>query len=248
MPVDKTLLYLHIPKAAGGSVESYFQALFPPEQVADTVYLLEHDRVPSCIRFACSHFWYGIHERCDGPFEYITFLRHPVDRLLSAYFFMRRMPSYHGVYIKPGMTLLEFARSRFGFALDNLQTRMLVPELACKGVNNHMVEAWRMCGKDLPVTEAHFQQACDTLRSFAVVGLVERFNDSMNYLRHRYNLPPVEHTPNTRKTKDRPPLQDLSLSISGELDALNSFDLRLYDFAQTLFEQQLSDTRSGTNN
>lgn len=64
---------------------------FTPEQILEGVTIRTfRKRLRPEHRFAKSHVAYGLHWLTQRPVVYLTFLRHPVDRALSHYFFIRQ--------------------------------------------------------------------------------------------------------------------------------------------------------------
>src|SRR5207249_2987233 len=119
------------------------------------------------IKLLTGHMPFGLHAFLPGPSEYVTFLRAPVERVLSHYSFVLRQPT-HYLYEKVAcqkMPLRDYALGGVAAELDNGQTRYLAGAL------------------DLPVgqcTRKHLEEAKRNLDTYcAVVGLVERFDESL---------------------------------------------------------------------
>src|SRR5690606_28789070 len=67
------------------------------------------------------HYWFGIHEHINRPFSYFTVLRHPVERVVSLYYYLtsiegKRYDRYRA------MTLDEFVMNKIE---ANIQTGFL---------------------------------------------------------------------------------------------------------------------------
>lgn len=73
------------------------------------------------------------------------------------------------------------------------------------------------------------------LASMPFFGLTERYTDSVNLFSFAFNLPPQIQIPRLRKavTSEKKKIAEASLL---ELHALNSLDIKLYEYAKTLFE------------
>lgn len=73
------------------------------------------------------------------------------------------------------------------------------------------------------------------LASMPFFGLTERYTDSVNLFSFAFNLPPQIQIPHLRKavTSEKKKIAEASLL---ELHALNSLDIKLYEYAKTLFE------------
>ena len=115
------------------------------------------------IRLLNGHMGYGLHRYLPRPAVYITFLREPVERVLSHYSFERTL-TYSPVYpyLQSGeMDLKEYVRYYTEAGdMDNLQTRMIAGNWHKRGFG--------------PCTNEMLEEAKRNLRErFAVVGLAE---------------------------------------------------------------------------
>jgi hypothetical protein len=99
---NKTLLFLHIPKAAGTTLSRIAERHVP----AGRQYLLGPRSQEAVQRFnewpaarraryrlISGHFPYGMHEQVPGPSRYMTMLREPIVRVLSFHAFVRNDPA-----------------------------------------------------------------------------------------------------------------------------------------------------------
>lgn len=108
------LVFIHIAKTAGTTVNfllerEFFKGrtvgaydntlppmirsttgIFEPEDVA-RLYAEKSAAAPDPIGFVSGHMRYGLHSLIDRPCIYITFLRHPLDRVVSAYNYVREL-------------------------------------------------------------------------------------------------------------------------------------------------------------
>src|SRR5262245_472933 len=89
----------------------------------------------SDLRVVAGHFVFGLHHLIDRPSTYATMLRHPVERIVSLYWHLKRWPQYREndpwlerVGLKPlgaGTSLENFVRNYQLRELDNDQTRRI---------------------------------------------------------------------------------------------------------------------------
>src|SRR5689334_19120445 len=96
-----SLVFLHIPKCAGSSFRDILLRRVRNEQVF-SMYEDRPRRVEQLkrmseerrcnIKLVLGHFNYGVHEYFSQPFSYITFLRHPLDMMVSHYHFKGGSP------------------------------------------------------------------------------------------------------------------------------------------------------------
>jgi Galactose-3-O-sulfotransferase len=125
------------------------------------------------LRVVAGHFSFGLHMLIDRRTTYVTMLRHPVERIVSLYFHLKRWPS-HGdnkpwlerVGLRPlhETSLDEFIQNYPLCELDNDQTR-------------------RVAGEDPEFghcTLSLLQKAKSNIeRHFCLVGVAERFQETL---------------------------------------------------------------------
>jgi hypothetical protein len=224
-----TILFLHLPKAGGTTLGEFVynecraggdaqsdgllsdgvlflpygflkeESLEVPQYARD---LLSRDD----LRAVIGHFWYGLHEHLGRPWTYITLLRHPVERVLSLYHFLK---------LEGTMSLADFAAAPPFREADNDQTRRIAgidPELgACTPAM-------------LDLAKEHLR------RDFAVAGVVERFDDTLELLRKRlgWNRGTLSYPRNVNES--RPAAESLPRETVEAILARNQLDLALWQF------------------
>ena len=126
------LISVHIPKCAGTSFSTALRRVYGNSLLGDQVdqpmdperpfqkdfaaWKEEQDRkpAPEGIRAIHGHFWAGKYDRQAPNAKRITWLRHPIKRLISHYFFWLSKPelphSLHKHVIENKLSLLEFAQ------------------------------------------------------------------------------------------------------------------------------------------
>ncbi|HKQ37085.1 MAG TPA: sulfotransferase family 2 domain-containing protein [Verrucomicrobiae bacterium] len=126
------LISVHIPKCAGTSFSTVLHKIYGDRLLGDqvdqpmdpempfqknfTAWKEEQDRKPPppAIRAIHGHFWAGKYDRQAPKAKRITWLRHPIKRLLSHYYFWLSKPelphSLHKHVIQNKLSLIEFAQ------------------------------------------------------------------------------------------------------------------------------------------
>src|SRR5271155_2663578 len=100
---NQPVVFLHIPKTAGTTLTHILQRSHPARLVCKSTGMPEQldalMEMPAEARAALSlvtgHFPYGIHRHFARPVTYVTFLRRPVDRVISAYYYALSMPDHY---------------------------------------------------------------------------------------------------------------------------------------------------------
>ena len=106
---DKTVIFLHVPKTAGTTLNRLIEWEYPLLQIYSVDPVLfnwsyKHLRSLSPTRLKRfrifkGHMVFGLHEILPQKATYITVLRDPVDRVISAFYFMRNY-KLHPLYWK----------------------------------------------------------------------------------------------------------------------------------------------------
>ena len=242
------LLHLHIPKTAGMALNDCILEIYrSPEwseneegRLVSGVYYppvgIDQSFVPDdevrrilCrpdVRAVVGHFSFGLHEWIHRRCEYVTLLRHPVDRIVSLY---RHVATWeheplHSAVVTKGVSLKDFVTELCFTEVDNGQARRIAGVLSPFG----------KCDRDVLERAKR-----NIVNHFAVVGLTERLVESIALMKDRMNW------------LSAPMLRRKNASASGSnSDALpqttletilerNQLDLELYAFAVRRFEEQL---------
>jgi hypothetical protein len=179
------------------------------------------------LRAVVGHFSFGLHELIERPCNYVTLLRNPIERIVSLYRHILRWDheSVHNQVVSRLMSLEEFARTLPFDEIDNGQT-------------------YRIAGVAHPFHGTDKELLASALRNleqFAVVGLTERYKESVLMMKHRLgwrSMPTL-----VRKNADDTPLRDRDVPASTIAAILqrNQLDMALYEFASRLLQRQIED-------
>src|SRR6266480_137643 len=224
----EALIFLHIPKAAGTTLNRIIEWQYNPL----SIFTIDPHRIRATperfktlseqrrrqLRVVRGHMVYGIHECLPQGAMYITMLRDPVARLLSAYSFILRRPlnPMHRK-LKRGRVGVE-AFIRLTPNRQNLQCRMLA------GV------------EDVTCDQRVLNIAKENItKSFSVVGLCERFEESLVLMAKTFGWE-IPYYENRKVSKVRPAIEPRVIDM---IQDHNRFDMELYDFAKARFEEGL---------
>jgi hypothetical protein len=267
MQPDKVLLFLHIPKAAGTTLNQiiayqvgraektvgeeglfhsgvyYYPGLGPGGGFLKDAQLSVPDKVVRALgrRDLCAvvgHFWFGIHRHVPSPADYVTLLRHPVDRVASLYYHIRRFYPRHSEanqefyrqrMVRPadlaGMTLEEFIDAPPFREVDNDQTR-------------------RIAGVEPEVggcTKALLEKAKENIRRhFSVAGVTERFDETLVLLKRKQGWAKDLFYYPRNTNPDRPPTGNLPEALREAILRRNWLDDQLYRFVSARLDEQIA--------
>lgn len=229
---DPVVIFLHLPKAAGSTLNRVIAQQFPPSaiyRIAGTPSaevardLSKRTKEGGPIRVITGHATFGTHAAVAGPFTYITVLRDPVERLISHYHFARNLPSHplHAEIVSGALPLAKLARR-----MANLQTRYL----ADRSVR----------GTAATASSETLASAKDNLaRHFAVAGLVDRF-DEMHVLLQRRLGWGLSVVANSNVARGRPARETHSAADLEAICAANVLDLELCDWTRKRFDEEVA--------
>jgi hypothetical protein len=231
----RSVIFLHIPKTAGstlnGIIDHQFKrtATFTRHPHFSQEFNDEFKKLSEAqrerIRLVKGHMFFGLHEFLPQPAAYITMLRDPVDRIISYYYHTVRHPNYEKVYnnvVSRHMSLKDFASCGLTDSFENGQTRLL------SGV------------QEGDTAKEILERAKKNLQEhFAVVGLTERFDETLILLKRILGWRNIFYTKlnvgmNRSKKKEDIPKETLSI-----IEKYNELDIELYRYAQERFEEQI---------
>jgi hypothetical protein len=241
--MSKVVLFNHIPKTAGSTIS---RILTRSSGAGDLVYVpasrsaveeVAHrlESAPAVNVAIYTHAGCGVERYLPLTHSYLdlTFLRNPIERTVSRYFYGFDIPKSDPHWIAPGTSLSEFLETDTPGAF-NAQ----VAFLGGLTVKHHL--------EGLPITREMYdrdllEKAKQNLAGHVAFGLAERFDESVLLLRHAFEWPtwrtlyrPV-NAGRTRQTS-RPIAQ-------ADLDAVkasNELDMELYAFACDIFAERLA--------
>lgn len=234
----RPLVFVHIPKAAGSTLQEVIVRQYMGGRAlrftGDTQQWLDFKKASKeengQYDLLCGHVHFGVHEYLPEPATYITMLRDPVDRVVSHYHFVLANPSHYLYPVLAGrnFTLRDYALTRASHELDNDQVRWLC-------ARHHFDVPVGQVSRDM-VEEAKWNLA----NAFAVVGLMERFTDSLRCLQAEFGWRDVTPPESRNVNKRRPRLADIPADTIKAIEEVNRYDRELYDFAKGLFERQMN--------
>ncbi|MCA9235137.1 MAG: sulfotransferase family 2 domain-containing protein [Planctomycetales bacterium] len=231
------IVFLHIHKCAGLSFKRILRRQFGPSFGKRIVNRM-HGVRPKPLRAALAdvkgsqvyfagHFGYGVHELLPSPVRYVTFLRDPVQRLLSLYDYSKRTPQsfYHSH--ATNVSFEEFVSNGDVFETDNGMTRFLIGDLARTD--------YYICRKPIgSLTEVDLQLAIENLeRHFVTPGITERFDESLVAISDDLALPCACYL---RLNESQLASQTKS-SWNGKLEPFVSLDRRLFEWANRKLDE-----------
>lgn len=215
-------IFMHIPKTGGTTLNSIFRNQYDKNQFYDHLFPIDDMRkkyneldqeAKNNIKAVSGHYSYGINKIFSKSFTYFTMLRNPVERVISLYYFLKSTPTIYPEM--KDMTFTEFID--WSREAKNGQTKQV------SGLwGNPSVE-----------------KAKENLRTFRVIGLTERFDESLFLMKKAFGWSDIEYN-SLNITKKRPLKSELSQKVISLIEEHNQLDFELYRYAQELFEKQIN--------
>jgi hypothetical protein len=226
----EALIFLHIPKSAGTTLNRLIEWEYPLFEMysVDPVFFrwsrsrlwqLPKRRLQR-FRVFKGHMPFGLHDVLPQPATYITVMRGAVERVISAYYFMSNYmlhPNYWR-FRRDRWTLEDFVRRS---PRENVQTKMIAG-----------------ADYDAPCTLETLQKAKENLQHFSVLGLTERFEESLALMKLRFGWK-LESYSSFNVTRKRPRKRDLPQSTLDLIAERNRFDIELYECAARIFSEAI---------
>jgi hypothetical protein len=228
----EAVIFLHLPKTAGTTLnrliewEYRLSEMYSVDPVLFQWSAAHMRKLPlprlRKTRMFKGHMLFGLHQTLPQSSTYITVLRDPVERVLSAFYFMRSY-KLHPLYWK---------LRREKWTIDEFVERLTRDNVQCKIIAGADYHA--------PCTEAISEKASQHLSQyFSVVGLSERFEESLALMKLRFGWQLKSYS-SFNVTRTRPKKGDLSSTTLDLIRERNRFDIALYQHAATLFEAAVS--------
>lgn len=212
---------LDISKATGSPANPGWQAQAVNAYVAQ--------RLRPDTRVAYGHMaFYGLHEHAQHPVEarYAVFLRDPVERVISLYYYLRDMSRnhWHHELQEAGWDIEGWLeRSRALWHLNGQVRQVLI------GTDDSVLH-------ERELSRHHLEAAKRRLRDFWFIGLTESFHADAHYLYHQFQFRKfhAEARMNANPAKPRVPA-----AVRRTIAQHNALGVELYSYARQLREAWL---------
>jgi hypothetical protein len=245
---EPILAFVHIPKTAGGSVSSMLTAAYSKEGVAKTGNYVRNPeksvrKVASVVgkkqRISIGHTPYGaLRKELPPNTRYMTFLREPVDRVLSHY--------YRHIHIQdPRRASKAKQRSNTGWrakagSIEEALVEMKLPQISNLATRFLSGQPSPPMEGDLPASA--LDDAKNNLRTFAFVGIQERFEESLVLLQRMLGLGTMPYRNRHVSSSDqRPSVDEIPDEQQALIEEYNQLDAQLYSFGLELFDEAVAD-------
>jgi hypothetical protein len=249
------IAFVHIPKTAGGTATTMFARAYSKAAVhAAGNFMRGPERTAQKItrgpggweswhrrggRVTVGHVPYGLfREHLPADTDYMTFLREPVDRVLSHYY-----RHIHRPELTPAERSERRGRGRVtAVSVEEALVAQRLPQLTNLATRF-------LCGNPSPMGElpaSALDDAKANLRRFAFVGIQERFEESIVLLQRALGLEPTPYlNRHVSMEGGRPTVEEIPAEQRALIEEHNSLDLELYAFGLELFKEAVAAADEG---
>lgn len=233
-PSDKDLfIFVHIPKTAGMTFRKILDRQFAASQIQKigpdfqaSIDQIKNLAAAEKARISCvsGHVPYGIHHSFSGRnVYYLSFVRNPVDRAVSEYFYFKKRPELlpmigldQSCTLTPQIYLQHIATTGMG----NFQTRILSGYGDM--INGGVLPPYK------PIPETTETDLLDTIqKKISFIGSVALFDESLLLMQEKFGWRSIRYI-SRNVAKSDPAKQELRQTLSDEIQRLNPFDTALY--------------------
>lgn len=163
------------------------------------------------------HFRYGYHKFSNRPANYFTFLRDPIEHVISSYQYSIDYPEKFGNIPDGINNIIDFAKCPYGF---NLQTKYIT---GIEKVENEP--------NIISIAKEHLES------KIKLIGLTEDFDTSLLMMGKIMKWPITTYIKkNTGLSRAKEPRPDQD--TMKELSKILTYDLQVYQIAKALYEIQ----------
>lgn len=224
--------FLHIPKAAGTSLFKVFNEILGSENVKQVVSLNKGPKQLETLneyKLVGGHFTYYDYLKFINDDRYsITFLRNPIERFLSQYYFFKnnvgdiKQPSVVNAKKLDLKSYVEYYGNKqmYGDVLNR--------------------QVWHLVGLQKPtITDNEvLELAKENLSKINFIGIHENLAESIDLLCYDCNWPLIRDIPVINVTNKKPVYSEVDKNTLERIKELNYLDFQLYDYALELYNSK----------
>ncbi|EKQ50524.1 MULTISPECIES: Wzt carbohydrate-binding domain-containing protein [unclassified Clostridium] len=224
--------FLHIPKAAGTSLFKIYNDILGEENVKQFVSINKGSRQMEVLNrypFLGGHTNYLEYLKYFSEDRYsITFLRNPINRFLSQYFYYK-----NNVGESRETSVVNAKKLDLKSYIEHYRHIQRYGD-----VFNRQLLCFTGFQKSSLTDNELLEMAKENLSKINFVGIFEEFNDSIDLLCYDCKLPLVNNIPIVNVTNKKPAYAEIDGDTLELIKELNDLDSQLYEYALKLFNDK----------
>lgn len=222
MKVEEVLIYLHVAKTAGTTMLHYLMRMYPKLIHMKSWWNADWPGIPEDTDCIFSHCPYGLPDRyISGKPLYISFIREPVDRVVSYYYFGIQNfndPQWLGIALE---NFIGVMKGKLYASMDNGQTRLF----AGRGDIGMMPPISDVGQHDLDTAKRN-------LRNFAALGTVDTFDHDLERFAKKFGWKSLGYE--KQRVGRRPKVDEIGEEFKKLIVENNRYDIELYEYAKEI--------------
>ena len=242
-----TVINFHMHKTGGTTRDRIFERQFPkeasfyfeggnPEHAQKSMKLLQclSEEEKLRIRYVWGGPFFGLHEYLPRSCTYVTFVRDPVERVVSEYYFALREKNHgaHNEVVSQNMTLEDYVKKGVWLAWNG-QTRCL------RGVAGGLPSFGHAGPVSLSTED--LEMAEKNLRKHFIVGITDRFDESLMLVKRAFGWKTRDVLYVSHKVDQKRPFREtISFETIKLIEEHNELDKKIYEFAKQMLEERIS--------
>lgn len=228
--MEKRLIFIHIPKSGGSTFDSVLSRQYNKRSIIsvrdnrEACALFDRKHELSGIKLIKGHMAFGLHTLFRDHVDYISILRHPVERILSNYSFIKERPHHklhNDIFVKNKMDVADYVQSGVAHNTENIQTRMF---------SNNIDIEFGSSDKSMLNTAVYNMDSF-----FPVVGVTDMYDQFLVLARQHYKWRSIKYA-RLNTTKSRVRVKDIDDNTIEIIMKYNTLDMELYTLAKNRFK------------
>lgn len=227
------IVFIHVPKTGGMTLYSMIREIYKPSELhkinpaAESIE--KYKSLPQTrkdrLKMIYGHMDYGLRELLPPGSNYVTLMRHPVDRVISHYYYVRRTENDPLRELALRSSLYDWVAHCNLEEMENGQTRRL------SGMAGGM--KFGECSMDVLA-----QAKTNVAKDFALVGITERYDETYILMSKLFGWP-IKNYPSVNVAKWKPGQNEIPARTIRLIEKFNALDMELYDHATRLFDKKV---------
>lgn len=228
------IVFVHIPKTGGMTFYSMIREIYKPAELhkinpaAESVerYKSLSQAIKDKLKVIYGHMDYGLRDLLPPGSSYITLMRHPVERVISHYHYVRRTENDPLRELALRSSLYDWVARCNLEEMDNGQTRRL------SGMAGGM--KFGECSREVLA-----QAKTNVAKDFALVGMTERYDEAYVLMSKMFGWP-IKNYSSVNVAKWKPEMSEIPARTLRLIEKFNALDIELYDHATRLFDAKIA--------